>query len=44
MNSAVLSLHVIVSGSRSPREEEEEEEEEEKGTVWTGCGDGEKLE
>ena len=43
MNSAVLSLHVIVSGSRSPREEEEEEEEE-KGTVWTGCGDGEKLE
>ena len=42
MNSAVLSLHVIVSDSRSPREEEEEEEEEEKGTVWTGCGDGEK--
>jgi len=42
VNSAVLSLHVIVSGSRSPREEEEEEEEEEKGTVWTGCGDGEK--
>ena len=40
MNSAVLSLHDIVSGSRSPREEVEEEE----GKVWKGCGDGEKLE